>query len=61
LGRAPKRSDGLRFDPQGLDSVHHVHLLVNKRIAKLDGPLKVCVHVFNDRWKFGHRLDIVIP
>jgi hypothetical protein len=61
LRRALERSERLCFGPQGLDGVHHVHLLVNKRIAKLDSPLEVCIHVFNDGGKFGHRLDVVIP
>jgi hypothetical protein len=61
LRRALERSDRLGFGPQSLDGVHHVHLLVNKRIAKLDRPLEVCVHVFDDGGKFGRRLDVVIP
>lgn len=61
LGGVLQRSQRLGLGPQNLDGIHHVHLLVNKRIAKLDGPLEIGIHVFNDGGKFGHRLDIVIP
>ncbi len=61
LRRAPKRSERLRFGPQILDGIHYVHLLVNKRVAQLDGPLEVCIHVLNDGGEFGHHLDVVIP
>ena len=57
----PERAGLLCFHAEGLDRVHHVLILIQKRFAELNRPLQIVIHFLERSRNLRDRFDTFVP